>query len=67
MNEAQPPPHGSEQVMQSAGCFRYQAVLLEIARDINDPQAVQNLRASTARHLTKADDVEKRSGRAPIH
>jgi hypothetical protein len=40
---------------------------LEIARHISDPQAVENLRASAARHLVKADDVEKRSGGAPFH
>ena len=63
MNDAQPPPHGSQQVMQSAGYFRDQATLcLEIARHISNLQAVENLRASAARHLVKADDVEKRSG-----
>ena len=61
MNDAQPPPHGSQQVMQSAGYFRDQATLcLEIARHISNLQAVENLRASAARHLVKADDVEKR-------
>jgi hypothetical protein len=39
----------------------------EIARHIGDPRAVENLRASAARHLVKADDVEKRSGGAPFH
>jgi hypothetical protein len=68
MNDAQPPPHGPEKVMQSAGYFRDQAALcLEIARHISDPQAVENLRTSAARHLIRADDVEKRSGGAPIH
>jgi hypothetical protein len=68
VNDARPPPHGSQQVMQSAGYFRDQATLcLEIARHISDPQAVENLRASAARHLVKADDVEKRSGGAPFH
>jgi hypothetical protein len=47
--------------MQSAGYFRDQATLcLEIARHISNLQAVENLRASAARHLVKADDVEKR-------
>jgi hypothetical protein len=65
MNDAQPPPHGSQQVLQSAAYFRDQATLcLEIARHISDPTAVENLRASAARHLVKADDVEKRSGGA---
>jgi hypothetical protein len=54
--------NGSEQVMQSAGYFRDQAALcLEIARHISDPGALENLRASAARHLVKADDVEKRN------
>jgi hypothetical protein len=49
VNDARPPPHGSQQVMQSAGYFRDQATLcLEIARHISDPQAVENLRASAA-------------------
>lgn len=57
------PPHRPEQVRQSAGDFRDQATLcLEIARHISDPHAVESLRASAARHLIKADDVEKRSG-----
>jgi hypothetical protein len=61
MNDAQPPPHGSQQFVQSAGYFRDQATLcLEIARHISNLQAVENLRASAARHLVKADDVEKR-------
>jgi hypothetical protein len=68
VNDARLPPHGSQQVMQSAGYFRDQAALcLEIARHISDPQAVENLRASAARHLSKADAVEKRSGGAPVH
>jgi hypothetical protein len=53
---------GSEQVMQSAGYFRDQAALcVEIARHISDPGAMESLRASAARHLVKADDVEKRN------
>jgi hypothetical protein len=68
VNDARLPPHGSQQVMQSAGYFRDQAALcLEIARHISDPQAVENLRASAARHLSKADAVEKRCGGAPVH
>jgi hypothetical protein len=68
VNDARLPPHGSQQVMQSGGYFRDQAALcLEIARHISDPQAVENLRASAARHLSKADAVEKRSGGAPVH
>jgi hypothetical protein len=52
MNDAQPPPHGSQQVMQSAGYFRDQATLcLEIARHISNLQAVENLRADAARDL----------------
>jgi hypothetical protein len=63
VNDARPPPHGWQQFMQSAGYFRDQATLcLEIARHISDPQAVENLRASAARHLVKAEDVEMRSG-----
>ena len=68
MNDARPPPRGLEQIMQSSGYFRDQAALcLEIARHIDDPQAVENLRASALRHLAKADDVESRQRRAPIH
>jgi hypothetical protein len=68
VNDARLPPHGPQRVMQSAGYFRDQAALcLEIARHISDPQAVENLRASAARHLSKADVVEKRSGGAPVH
>jgi hypothetical protein len=62
MNDAQAPPNGSGQVIQSAGYFRDQAALcLEIARHINDPGAVEKLHASAARHLGKAEDVEKRN------
>ena len=62
MNDAQSPPNGSEQVMQSAAYFRDQAALcLEIARHISDPGAVENLHASAAQHLMKADDAEKRN------
>jgi hypothetical protein len=68
VNDARLPPHGSQQVMQSAGYFRDQAALcLEIARHISDPQAVENLRASAARHLSKAEAVEKRSGGTAVH
>jgi hypothetical protein len=56
VNDARPPTHGSEPVMQSAGYFRDQATLcLEIVR------------ASAARHFVKADDAERRSGGAPFH
>jgi hypothetical protein len=46
--------------MQSAGYFRDQAALcLEIARHISDPQAVDNLRASAAKHFASAHEVER--------
>jgi hypothetical protein len=65
MKDARPPP---EQIMQSSGYFRAQAALcLEIARHIDDPQAVENLRASACRYLVKANDVESRLRGAPIH
>jgi hypothetical protein len=68
VNDGRRPPHGSQQVMQSAGYFRDQAALcLEIARHISDPQAVEKLRASAARHLSKAEAVEKRSGGTAVH
>jgi hypothetical protein len=48
--------------MQSAGYFRDQSALcLEIARHISDPQAVDNLRASAARHFASAHEVERRT------
>jgi hypothetical protein len=59
MKDARPPPRGLEQIIQSSDYFRAQAaVCLEIARHIDDPQAVKNLRASACRHLVKASDVE---------
>jgi hypothetical protein len=68
MNEARPHLRGLEQIMQSSGYFRDQAALcLEIARHIDDPQAVANLRARASRHLEKADDAESRLRGAPIH
>jgi hypothetical protein len=68
MNDARWPARGLEQIMQSSGYFRDQAALcLEIARHIDDPQAVENLRASASRHLLTANDVESRLCGAPIH
>jgi hypothetical protein len=68
MNEARPHPRGLQQTVQSSGYFRDQAALcLEIARHIDDPQAVANWRARASRHLEKADDAENRLRKAPIH
>jgi hypothetical protein len=53
---------------KSSGYFRDQAALcLEIARHVDDAQAVANLRARASRHLAKADDAESRLCGAPIH
>jgi hypothetical protein len=53
---------------QAALYFRDQAALcLEIARHVDDAQAVANLRARASRHLAKADDAESRLCGAPIH
>ena len=47
--------------VQSPAHFRDQAVLcLEIARRISDSQAVENLRASAAKHFASAHEVERR-------
>lgn len=46
--------------MQDARYFRMQAEFcLKLARQLSDPQAAEKLRASAARHSSRALDLEK--------
>jgi hypothetical protein len=46
--------------MQTARYFRDQAALcLEIARQMSDPEAAENLRATAAHHSERAAELEK--------
>ena len=48
--------------MQTARYFRDQAALcLEIAWQMSDPQAAENLRATAAQHSARAAELEKRT------
>ena len=46
--------------MQNARYFRDQAVLcLEVAQQMSDPQAAENLRAAAASHFERAVELEQ--------
>jgi hypothetical protein len=46
--------------VQSANYFRDQAVLcLEMARQMSDPQAAENLRAAAAQRFARATELER--------
>jgi len=49
-------------LVQNAGYFRDQAALcLEVARQMSDPEAAENMLASAAKYFAKANELEKQA------